>query len=195
MENFTKAALRDHFLALRQSLSYTQVEAMSQVLVKQLLTHFQVETWQGGVHIFLPIAAQREFNTLLLYEALSSVAPQLSWAVPKINDKALQTCLWDKDTAMTTNRWGIAEPSEPVDFPVEQLAAVIVPMLCFDLQGHRVGYGGGFYDRFLATCLPRTLRIGVCFFEPLPQIGEINPHDIALHYCLSPNHFWDFTRK
>ena len=57
------------------------------------------------------------------------------------------------------NKWKIPEPLNGIVFDIKQLDVVFVPLVVFDLLGHRIGYGNGFYDRFLAQCLPETLKI------------------------------------
>ena len=63
---------------------------------------------------------------------------------------------------------------------------VLVPMLIADKNGHRVGYGKGFYDKFLATCKPSCIPVGLCFYEPVSIIDDINALDMPLKYCVTP---------
>ena len=63
---------------------------------------------------------------------------------------------------------------------------VFVPLLAFDQKGHRVGYGKGFYDRFLKQCQNNTLKIGLSFFEPLDSLLKAQPHDINLDAVVTP---------
>jgi 5-formyltetrahydrofolate cyclo-ligase len=63
---------------------------------------------------------------------------------------------------------------------------VFVPLLAFDKKGHRVGYGKGFYDRFLSDCKPETIKIGLSFFEAEESISAILPSDIRLDFCVTP---------
>ena len=62
---------------------------------------------------------------------------------------------------------------------------VLVPGVCFDRDGHRVGYGKGFYDRFLKTCRPDCVKIGLSFFEPVEKIDDVHNGDIALDFLVS----------
>ena len=93
-------------------------------------------------------------------------------------------------TALHPNRWGIPEPAPPTGPAVTPAAfdAVLVPLLAVDETGHRVGYGGGFYDRFLAQCRPGTQLIGLHVIdEPLLEsIADVLPTDVPLTACLSP---------
>jgi 5-formyltetrahydrofolate cyclo-ligase len=99
-------------------------------------------------------------------------------------------------TALVANRWGIAEPETSLAAEVvpAQFDAVLVPLLACDQHGHRVGYGGGFYDRFLAQCRPGAVFIGLSILdeEPAAQIADILPTDVPLHAYLTPGGVWNF---
>ena len=69
---------------------------------------------------------------------------------------------------------------------------VFVPLLAFDEKGNRVGYGKGFYDKFLANCKPETIKIGLSFFEAEDKIKEISENDMQLNYCVTPNKIYSF---
>ena len=67
-----------------------------------------------------------------------------------------------------------------------EVDVVLVPGLAFDEGGHRVGYGRGFYDRFLALCRPDCLKVGLSYFEPISQITDIHAGDIRLDLLITP---------
>jgi len=90
------------------------------------------------------------------------------------------------------SEWGIPEPvggmiMEPASFDV-----ILVPLVAFDKNGHRVGYGKGFYDRYLALCRPDCLKIGISLFEPVELIEDVESHDIPLDLAISPSLVYDF---
>jgi 5-formyltetrahydrofolate cyclo-ligase len=65
-------------------------------------------------------------------------------------------------------------------------------MLAFDKQGYRVGYGKGFYDRYLKRCQPDVMKVGFSFFPPVDQIEDINANDVPLSYCITPHQIYAF---
>jgi 5-formyltetrahydrofolate cyclo-ligase len=69
---------------------------------------------------------------------------------------------------------------------------VLVPLLCADPSGHRVGYGKGFYDRYLAKCRPGCLKIGLNYFAPVDQGFDADEHDIRLDACVTPELTYHF---
>jgi 5-formyltetrahydrofolate cyclo-ligase len=71
------------------------------------------------------------------------------------------------------------------------LDLILIPLLIFDLNGHRVGYGKGFYDRFLANCNPGALKVGLCMEAPVAHIDDVNAYDIKLDLAVNPDQvFW-----
>jgi 5-formyltetrahydrofolate cyclo-ligase len=73
-----------------------------------------------------------------------------------------------------------------------QIDCVLVPLLAFDQQGFRVGYGKGFYDRYLARCNSDIITIGVSFFEAEASISDTNQYDVPLSYCVTPQRLYVF---
>jgi 5-formyltetrahydrofolate cyclo-ligase len=87
---------------------------------------------------------------------------------------ALEFRLWTPDAPMTAGLWAIPHPAEGA---VVVPSALLIPLVGFDAAGHRLGNGGGYYDRTLAALSPRPLAIGVGF--ELGRLGSIapQPHD------------------
>lgn len=90
------------------------------------------------------------------------------------------------------SKWGIPEPvggmiMEPASFDV-----ILVPLVAFDKNGHRVGYGKGFYDRYLALCRPDCLKIGISLFEAVELIEDVESYDIRLDLAICPSQVYDF---
>jgi 5-formyltetrahydrofolate cyclo-ligase len=98
-------------------------------------------------------------------------------------------------TIIKANRVGIPEPQDGLEVPVAKIDVVFVPLLAFDRAGHRIGYGKGFYDRFLMQCKKETLKVGLSFFEPLKDHLEVEDHDIPLDVVLTPENIFSFNQK
>lgn len=88
--------------------------------------------------------------------------------------------------------WQIHEPSHNETIASNEIDLVIVPLLAFDERGYRVGYGRGFYDRFLAQCRPDAQKIGLSYFPPVERIDDVNEFDIKLDSCVTPGKVWRF---
>lgn len=188
----TKADIRRQCKARRASLSPADVAALSEQLAELFFADDQIRAYlnvPGAVlHTFLPIRRQQEVDTWHIIRRLWAEWPQVV-VLSSITDPAthaLTSFRLTPDTMLTENRWGIPEPAGPVDTNVPTPTLVLVPLLAFDTQGHRVGYGGGYYDRFLSQ-VPSTCRtIGLSFFPALSRIDSTEPTDVPLTACIEP---------
>jgi len=96
-------------------------------------------------------------------------------------------------TLLKQNELGIVEPQSGILIDDSQIEVVFVPLLSFDKKGHRVGYGGGYYDRFLIKCKPSSIKIGVSFFDPVKEILDIDGTDVRLNFCVTPKKVYEFS--
>ncbi len=143
---------------------------------------------------FIPIEAKKEINTFLITDFLKFRNPGLQVCYPKINvfQNTMQAIIADADTEFDVNEYDIPEPAAGTFLAPQQLDAVLVPLLIFDLQGNRVGYGKGFYDRFLQSCRADCLKIGLCYFGPVARIEDASEFDVPLNYCITPQQRYVF---
>ena len=192
-----KSALRRAALLRRQALSQPEITQRSQQLSDQLFQHFPVAQWRW-LHLFLPMAQQHEPDIWVIIHRIwaEELAVRLVAPVVQPDGCSLKHYELTPETPLHTSRWGISEPVETVatEVPTTLLDAVLVPLLTVDAAGHRVGYGGGFYDRFLAECEPNTQFIGISVLDeaPVASIADLLPTDVALHAYLTPGGAWRF---
>ncbi len=96
-------------------------------------------------------------------------------------------------TSLKKNSLGIPEPVDGFWVPEEKIDVVFVPLLAFDAQGNRVGYGKGYYDTFLRKCRKDTLKIGLSFFPAEDDlIKDVHENDVKLDYCITPSKVYAF---
>ena len=100
--------------------------------------------------------------------------------------------LLTENTKIQKNKYNIPEPTNGLKVPVEKIEVVFVPLLAFDTNGNRVGYGKGFYDTFLSKCNPKTIKIGLSFFEAEVAIDGVFETDVPLNYCVTPKMIYKF---
>ena len=188
-----KKDLRDIYLQKRRGLLPEVIEAYSKAIVEQ----FKDLSLQNIklAHIFYPIPGKQEFNSLLLKEYLKVVHPEINFVLPKsnISDNTLTNILWEEETPLAMNQWGITEPEYGIEVPSKSIDMVIIPLLAFDKQGNRIGYGKGFYDRFLADCRPDVIKTGVSYFGPEEKFEDVDVYDIPLDICVTPEKIWRFN--
>jgi 5-formyltetrahydrofolate cyclo-ligase len=97
-----------------------------------------------------------------------------------------------KNTTFTKNRFNIFEPDGNEVIDPQLIDAVFVPLLAFDSRGYRVGYGKGYYDRYLAGCAQDVVKLGFSYFEAIDMIEDINEFDVPLNYCITPMRVYEF---
>ena len=193
MPALTKHAARNLARKQRKLLSPKEILQYN----KQLLGRFSALPFEGirYLHSFLPLETHVEPNTLLLLNWLRDHHPAVHVVLSKSEPEHshMRHFLWDEHSVLHTNRWGIPEPVGGTEVRADILDVVLVPLLMFDLHGNRVGYGKGFYDRFLSQCRPDSLKIGLSFFDPVSEISDVSAHDIRLNACITPEKIWWFT--
>ena len=184
-----KEEIRLNFTNLRNSLSPEEVSSASCAIAKMALS---LPIWEHEYyHIFLSIKEKNEVDTGPILALLKDQGKKV--VVPRINNRENLVHLEiDSDSVFEKNRWGIPEPSEGRRISEENIDLVFIPLLAFDRQGHRVGYGKGYYDRFLAHCRPDVLKIGLSFFEAVECITDLNDNDMAMDYCVTPSKIYSF---
>lgn len=187
-----KKDLRVAYNNKRLALSQDEKTILDELMLKELarLDLSRVKY----LHVFLPIARRNEPDTLRMIDWLLSQYPGMSIVVPKVVGVRMDNFLYTSEKDLVISDWGIPEPvvKGQTQVDVRLIDAVLVPLLTFDLNGHRVGYGKGFYDRFLNLCKEDVLKVGLCYFQPVNRIKDYNPFDVKLDLCITPNKTWDF---
>lgn len=180
----TKKELRAKYKAMRKALSNEDIDSMSLEISNMLLG---LDIWEhDNYHVFLPIEEQREVNTEYLLSILLGKDKNTIISRSDFSNLAMTHVVLTDSTLIKKNSYGIPEPQGGIEFPANQVDVVFVPLLAYDEFGHRVGYGKGFYDRFLGECKPNVIKVGLSFFDPEPRIDDIHPNDISLDHCVSP---------
>ena len=182
----TKKELREIYKQQRTRL--TEKERLR--LNDLLLIQFQRLEIPYDVNILLsywPLDLHAEINTFLMTDFLQFRMPELQIAYPvaDFTNNSMEAVLVNDDTDYTKNKYGIAEPVNGTVIDTAALDMIFVPLLAFDTNGYRLGYGKGFYDRFLPACREEAIRIGFSYFEPIAPIEDINQFDVPLtnrHY-------------
>ncbi|WP_345230813.1 5-formyltetrahydrofolate cyclo-ligase [Olivibacter ginsenosidimutans] len=190
---FTKAECRLRFKTMRDGLSKDQYVRFNRSLLDEAKKIPLVGV--NCIHLFLPIVEQKEPNTFLIIEYLTATYPAIKIVVPRsdVQSNLLTHHVFGHHQELVRNKWGILEPHEATE-PVEEhmIDLIFLPLLAFDQQGNRVGYGKGYYDRFLNACKPDVQKIGLSLFGPVDQIADVEPHDVPLDKCITPEKTWVF---
>ena len=186
----TKKELRLKYKTLRKQLSENQIEEMSLAISNQLL---QLDIWDKNYfHIFLPIEEHQEVDTELILHLLSGKDKEILISKSNFETREMTHYLLTDNTKIKKNQYNIPEPVDGIEVPSKKIEVVFIPLLAFDEKGHRVGYGKGFYDKFLSECQAETIKIGLSFFEAETLIEDIHDGDMQLDYCVTPKSIYKF---
>lgn len=185
-----KSALRKFYSDKRRELSPGELARRSEQVIEAALSSFPLA--QKTISLFLPIERKKEINTYTLWEKLMAMDAQV--AVPKVNQNKsdLKHLLLTNHQQLETTDLGIPEPKSGKVIAAHKIDVVFVPLLAFDETGNRIGYGGGFYDRFLKKCNAQCVFIGLSVFGPTKTLIEAEAHDIPLNACVTPDHVFRF---
>ncbi|WP_435352627.1 5-formyltetrahydrofolate cyclo-ligase [Emticicia sp. SJ17W-69] len=187
-----KENLRKEFLQKRKALTTQEVQGFSKKIHDWFFRSFPVHAY-ATIHTFLPIKRNNEIDTWLIINTLQKGFATDIIISKSHEDGTMSHYLLTKDTVFEENIWKIPEPVSNIQHPTSDIQLVLIPLLCFDKKGYRVGYGKGYYDRFLADCRPDVLKIGLSIFEPVDEISDVDTFDIPLDYCITPNKIWQFS--
>lgn len=190
--NMHKTELRKCFLEKRKSISVNQKMqydvAMCENLLKMKLGNPKM------LFTYFPLKKYAEPDTLLFTNGMLSTYSDLKICFPKTNlqKHEMQALFVNDETSYEMNDYGLTEPvSESIVAPAE-IDIVFIPLLCFDGQGYRVGYGKGYYDKYLSQCRKDVIKIAFSYFDAVVEISDRAEWDIALNYCITPNLLYAF---
>ena len=185
-----KSSLRKKYKLLRHELSLETIERQSLDIANRLL---DLEIWDKMYfHVFLTIEEKKEVDTLFIMHILAGKDKEIVLSKSDFDTTTMMHFLVTDNTKFKKNSYNILEPVAGLEVPVAKIDVVFVPLLAFDKLGNRVGYGKGFYDKFLSQCNPETKKIGISFFETETEISDVTKQDIKLDYCITPTTIYTF---
>lgn len=175
-----KAELRARLMQQRDSLTEEAYAARSADITRLALTLPELQAART-VLAYWPLTHRREVDTRPLIHQLQADQKQIALPVvvsftPRAADTPrMGLGRFTDSAALRPNRWGIHEPTLGETVPIEEIDAVIVPAVGAGRNGHRIGYGFGYYDELLAGFRAPTLCLvfAECLIDEVPAA----PHD------------------
>lgn len=169
-----KQEIRNYIRQKKRAMTLEALSARSDALCRMVLN---TETYRNAKTIYGYLPFNQEVRTLPLLQQALVDGKQV--ALPKCFGKEMRFILVRDLSRIRPSVFGAPEPVEDSPVAADPAALVLVPGLAFDSEGHRMGYGGGFYDRFLAG-EPGHPTIALCFdFQMVPHL-KTEPHDISI---------------
>ena len=193
-----KPALRQIYKQKRSRLSAAEITEME----NRMLHHFMQHQWPPVKELFtyIPITGKNEPDPFPFTRYIQSCSFMQTGAAcrisaPVISNKEtndMQAVYIDETTNYQPGIFGTTEPDSHIVVPPQQIDMILVPLLAFDVSGNRIGYGKGYYDRFMARCRSNTIRAGLSFFPPEPAIESTPGFDVPLTHCITPAQIYVF---
>ena len=174
-----KERLRKRVLAARMGLDRSQAKVSGQAILDRVLG-LEAYRWAKLVHTYVS-SKENEVDTRALIGACLAQGKRVAVPVVMPGTETLAHALIDGLDQLVVGPWGLAQPDPAAAtwLPAEaQIDLVVVPGLAFDRRGHRIGWGGGYYDRFLAQV--QTVKIGLCYDALVLDCIPGEPHDVPV---------------
>ena len=187
-----KKEARKAFLQKRQSLTESEWQQLCLGIYNNFFASIDL-SFIKNLHIYLPMEGRREADTWQIIDKIRREHPNVRLIVPKIDTGHLSHFYFEGLHQVKTNTWGIPEPTQGIPAEPFMIDMVIMPLLVADKQGNRVGYGKGFYDRFLKECKPACKKIGLSLF-PLVDKIDADEFDVPLDAVVLPDSYQEFDR-
>ena len=181
-----KNNMRNKFMNKREDLSDSKVKFKSNMIVNNFL---ETDFYNNSDKIFVYVSYKNEVQTHLLIKKMLEENKDVYVPDPDPETKEMEAVLIEQFNDLTKGAYGILEPSNS-DFKIDPslLDIIIVPGLVFSLKGFRIGYGGGFYDRFLARAQGNKLdpiKISFVYEEFLIDKIPINKYDLPVDFLMT----------
>ncbi len=186
-----KKELRIKYTEKRFHITKNEIEIQSKLISDIISENFDLK--QKVISLFLPIESKNEINTFLILEFAKSQNAKI--AIPKSIFETSELIHYEFNdlNQLKINKFNIPEPISGNIISDELFDIVFIPLLTIDKKGYRVGYGKGFYDRFLNKCKKECLFIGLYLFDEFEVIDDLNEYDLPLQFCVTPNQLINFN--
>ncbi len=188
--HITKAEARNILSQKRAALTESACMKLDDLLLIQL----QRIDWSSTEILasFYPLAHKNEPNTWLFEKYIKTIYPFIRFCYPIIDSKENQMDFYFETETLQFNAYGIQEPLPFNQVAPDMIDTILVPLLGFDQKGHRVGYGKGYYDRYLVKASKGMQKIGVSYFDPMDNFTDTNEFDVPLSCCITPWNTYEF---
>ena len=189
-----KDILRKVFLEKRLALSRREWGKRNEMLISVFVDTIDI-SGISVLHIFLPIENKREPDTWSLIDKIQEKYPALKISVPRTiwQTRSMDNYIFENREQIEENSMGIPEPVSGTIIDDKLIDMVVVPLIIFDKNGNRLGFGKGFYDAFFKKCRKDVKKVGLSLSTLLDRIPYMEDHDIMLDRCVTPYGVINFT--
>lgn len=174
-----KIGLRSEILGKRNQLSKDDILQRSEKIKE---TVFNLEQFKKSKIIMFFVSFNNEIGT---HDMIKAAFASKTVIIPKVEHNKIEpSVILDFDNLVPTGKWEILEPIELMKIAYKNIDLVFVPGIAFDKNGYRLGYGFGYYDKFLKK-VPKAVKIGLCFdFQVVDKIPR-EMHDVPVNFIVT----------
>lgn len=187
MVKLDKKSIRKEIMEKRSKLTWEIIKEKSHIIEERL---FNLEEYQKSNFIFSFISFKDEVHTHEIIKNSLNMGKRIGVPVTVIKPrKLLVSELKDFEKELEIGYYGILAPKKEYQRILSPniVDLVLVPGVAFDVEGYRVGYGGGYYDRFFSSLKKDVIKIGLCYdLQILSQVPR-DPYDIPVDLIISEN--------
>ena len=192
--NNNRQDLRQKILLARDRLSGNDRHGKSSSVMRNFLSLPGMQQWST---LFIYVNFRSEVETLELIKRCINQGIRV--AVPLVDAATMSMTPWlikDPGHDLVPGYYNIPEPDPGKCFHLDpgEIDAAIIPGSVFDVQGGRLGYGGGYYDRFLVNDAPQARRVGFAFELQVVEKVPVEPHDQPLDILITEKRIVEITR-
>ena len=195
MNNDERQRLRKQILGARDQMSANERHEKSGSAIENFWSLPQMKHWST---LFIYVNFRSELETLELIHLCLSQGKRV--VVPLVDASAVSMIplqIQDPEKDLVPGYYGIPEPDPQKSLRVSarEIDAAIIPGSVFDINGGRLGYGGGYYDRFLVNDAPQAKRVGFAFEMQVIENVPVQPHDQPLDILITEKRIVNITHK
>ncbi|MBI2654796.1 5-formyltetrahydrofolate cyclo-ligase [Candidatus Woesearchaeota archaeon] len=174
-----KNQLKEKILEKRNSLSKEDIVEKSRKIKSNL---FNLESYKKSKTAMFFVSFSSEVDT---HDMIKESIGRKTVIIPKVVQNEIEpSVIIDLDSLIPSGKFGILEPIEIMKIAYKNIDLVLVPGITFDKEGHRIGYGFGYYDKFLKK-VPKAVKIGLCFdFQVVDKVPR-EEHDVPVDFIVT----------
>ncbi|MEB3429112.1 5-formyltetrahydrofolate cyclo-ligase [Citroniella saccharovorans] len=179
-----KKSLRKSFKEIRNNISDEERKIWDKKAFDNLIS---LDEYKNSKNIFAFINFGSEIDTKALLERFFSDGKNVFIPITEKNNNMMKLTRIKSLDGLEPGHYGILSPKEEdYDFVDPDLIDfVLVPGLCFDKEGYRVGYGGGYYDRFFSSLKNSPIKVGFCYKNQLVEKIDHDEFDLPVDFIIT----------
>lgn len=180
-----KAKARETLRQKRLAFPMSEVEKLSGLIAVNAMKIPELESAKL-VAVYLPF--NNEVDTREIILGLLAAGKEVCVPVVERDSNSMQFAVFDPHARLQKNKFGILEPVQKAMVDVNKIGAFFVPGIAFSEDGHRIGTGNGFYDRFFGAHKTKAAKIGLAFDFQIFQIIDCIPaekHDVRMDFVVT----------